>query len=640
MMVDWARLGTRVAVWWQGIQAGGAAQDDLIFAGLAGILLWTLGVLTGWLARRYRQGFLVAAPSLWLLGTVLLYSSAGRSLMITGLALATLAHLLLDYDALLQRWQALGLDFNPGLFLDRILAVLVAGALVLALASLLPNLYMDALVMRYYEVIAPWNQRLEELAERLFPDVKGTSRLRSGGLGGGLPNEFLLRGGVELGETEVMRVRTNESNYVDYPYYEETPPPGYYMRGGTLTLYDGRGWQNPSSLTRRERLSNERWTDLPLEGRRLLVQSIFLTFNSQVLYAAPEPLEPATDYRLDVRAQGDLVALWGRERSYTIVSAVPAVSEEMLRTEPAWSAAEPLPAGYEIHLQLPDAITERTRQLAAELTAGLDSPFDKAQAIESYLRTYEYDLTVSEPPKDVADVADFFLFDLRRGYCDYYATAFVVLARLAGLPARFATGFAVGNWSPNEGVWVVTEAEAHSWPELYFPKYGWIQFEPTAGRPALARVGSPPVFSGAVAAAETTVEPLGEAGVTWNWQMLFWFIPAGLLIWGVFLLAGIWRLRQEDPWQGLLRWGQRAGRPMAQDETVLEYGQGLAGYVLQRQTREPDHGRFVAREVTALSNEVSTLRYGPVELRPQTISRVDIHWQRLRGYLRHVHLSR
>ena len=94
------------------------------------------------------------------------------------------------------------------------------------------------------------------------------------------------------------------------------------------------------------------------------------------------------------------------------------------------------------------------------------------------------------PPEGLSDVADYFLFDLQRGYCDYYATAFVVLARLAGLPTRFVTGFAPGNWSMNEQLWIVTEADAHSWPEVYFPEVGWVPFEPTGGRPALERIGS------------------------------------------------------------------------------------------------------------------------------------------------------
>ena len=123
-----------------------------------------------------------------------------------------------------------------------------------------------------------------------------------------------------------------------------------------------------------------------------------------------------------------------------------------------------------------------------------------------------------------------FLFELKRGYCDYYATAFVTLARLAGLPTRFATGYAVGTWDGYDRVWVVSEAEAHSWPEVLFPEVGWIPFEPTAGRPSLTRIGLPQASSGEPAnAAEPAVEDVEPPGIDWNWQMLVWLLPLGLL---------------------------------------------------------------------------------------------------------------
>ncbi len=532
--VTWTGAFGRLALWWSGVQAGGASQDNLVFAALAGLVLWTLGVVTALLARRSQQGFLAAAPALWLLGAILLYSRNGQILLPIGLGVALLLQLLLDHSQLLQRWANQGLDYSTGLFTDRLMLVIGTGLLLLTAAAVMPNLYIEPLVDRYYERMRPLYASLEETAERFFPGVRGVSRLGSGGLGGGLPNDFLLRAGSELGDAVVMRVRTSDSAGYGYPYesgFDRGSPPGHYMRGGTLAHYDGLGWSNLDSHYREDASAGEALMD-PREGRKEVVQSVALSFATQALYAAPEPVEASVDLRLGLRAAGDIVALWSRERSYTVVSATPAVTEEMLAAESSWGDLSELPPGYEAHLQLPDTITQRTRALAAELTEGVVSPYAKAQAIENYLRAYEYDLGVSEPPVDVEDVADYFLFDLQRGYCDYYATAFVALARLSGLPARFATGFAVGNWDPADAVWIVTEAEAHSWPEVYFPTYGWIPFEPTAGRPSLVRTGLP---QNAGSAAETTGldEPVEEIPkIEWNWQMLLWLIPAGLLVWG------------------------------------------------------------------------------------------------------------
>lgn len=86
------------------------------------------------------------------------------------------------------------------------------------------------MVVRYYQWTEPWQQGLEDAKDSLFPDLEGASRLRGGGLAGGLPNDFLLGAGSVLGETVVMRIRTND--YVDLgsPYMEQPPPPGHYTR--------------------------------------------------------------------------------------------------------------------------------------------------------------------------------------------------------------------------------------------------------------------------------------------------------------------------------------------------------------------------------------------------------------------------
>jgi hypothetical protein len=123
------------------------------------------------------------------------------------------------------------------------------------------------------------------------------------------------------------------------------------------------------------------------------------------------------------------------------------------------------------------------RDLSAELTSGYEAPYDKVAAIESYLHRIPYTLDIGPPPAD-RDVSDYFLFDLKKGYCDYFATAMVVLSKAAGLPARLVVGYAGGTFDPANRRYVVTEANAHSWVEIYFSGLGWVEFEPTPGLPA------------------------------------------------------------------------------------------------------------------------------------------------------------
>lgn len=643
MLNDWGVMFSRFGLWWQGVRAGGAAQDNLIFAAVAGAAFWLAGAASAWLARSTRQGLLGAAPVLWLMGTMLLYTPGGRGLMLTGVLLTLALHLLLDQESLMRRWASAGLDFSPSLFFDRIVASASIVALFVFLAVVTPNWYVESVVWGYYGLVEPAERRLNDVRDRLFPNLRGTSRLRGGGTLEGMPNEFLLGAGSNLSDKVVMYVRTDDSIGYEDLYggapFDLPPPPGHYMRGVTLTSYDGRGWSNPSA-TRDDYAANQAWKATEAPGRKQLVQSITVLVNASVLYGAPEPMMPGINYDAEVRADGDLIALWSRTRNYTIVSSIPAVSEGDLAGAPSWGADLPLPDGYEVHLELPDVITERTRQLAQDLTAAEPTLYGRAKAIESYLRQYEYDLEVDEPPRSVEEVADYFLFDLQRGYCDYYTTAFIVLARLAGLPARFATGFAVGSWDPLDGVWIITEAEAHSWPEVFFPEYGWIAFEPTAGRPELARIGLPETRSVAsVPLPPPTIAPPPEQS-SWNWQMLFWLLPIGVVAWGTLRVIDTWQRRREDPWHGLLRWGRRSGRPLADGETVLEYGRGLASFIIERHTQAADTGRVAAREVTALSNAVNHLHYAPDNERSSAGARALEHWQRLRGYLPHLRIRR
>jgi len=131
---------------------------------------------------------------------------------------------------------------------------------------------------------------------------------------------------------------------------------------------------------------------------------------------------------------------------------------------------------------------ERVLALARELTQAAPTPYDRTVAIESYLRTFPYTLEVEPPPRG-RDVVDYFLFTAQQGYCDYYATSMVVLARAAGLPARLVVGYANGDYNSPTAEYIVRQEDAHSWAEVYFSGIGWVEFEPTAGQPSIIRAG-------------------------------------------------------------------------------------------------------------------------------------------------------
>ena len=159
------------------------------------------------------------------------------------------------------------------------------------------------------------------------------------------------------------------------------------------------------------------------------------------------------------------------------------------------------------YLQLPENITPRTRALAQQIAQDLENPYDIAEAVTQYLRdNIEYQTTIDPPPQG-QEVIDWFLFDYKKGFCNYYATAEVILLRSLGIPARWAVGYAQGErvltedeltrpqleemlpetTSMDVATFNVRQKDAHAWPEVYFPGFGWVEFEPTVSQSPIFR---------------------------------------------------------------------------------------------------------------------------------------------------------
>ena len=176
--------------------------------------------------------------------------------------------------------------------------------------------------------------------------------------------------------------------------------------------------------------------------------------------------------------------------TYAATTSVSFATAEELRGAgeeyPAWVMAR--------YLQLPETLPPRVRELADELTAPWDAPYDKAKAIERHLKTFEYTKEIDAPPFD-ADGVDHFLFDSQQGYSEYFGSAMTVLLRATGMPARLATGYNYGSATERDGTYVIKDDDSHAWTEAYFPEYGWITFEPTPGN-VKARLAVPEELGG------------------------------------------------------------------------------------------------------------------------------------------------
>src|SRR4029077_4992560 len=144
------------------------------------------------------------------------------------------------------------------------------------------------------------------------------------------------------------------------------------------------------------------------------------------------------------------------------------------------------------YLQLPTPLDSRIPELAEQITSRAETPYDKAAAIESFLRNrYDYTLNLTGKPGD--DPLAHFLFVARAGHCEYFATAMAILLRTLGIPTREVNGFLPGEYNNLAGDYIVRASDAHSWVEVYFPNNGWVTFDPTPPAPTdsglLTRLG-------------------------------------------------------------------------------------------------------------------------------------------------------
>ena len=140
------------------------------------------------------------------------------------------------------------------------------------------------------------------------------------------------------------------------------------------------------------------------------------------------------------------------------------------------------------YLQLPRKnISKRLTALVKEVTKDAKTPYEKAIALRDHLRNnFKYKLYAEKPPEN-KELADFFLFDLKEGHCEYFATSLAVLARLAGLPARIATGFSPGNYNTLTNSFDVYEYHAHAWTQIFIDDKGWLTFDATPPQNIISR---------------------------------------------------------------------------------------------------------------------------------------------------------
>lgn len=476
-----ANIADRIFIWLRITREGGIGTDNMLFLLFLAALAWFIGYIGAYAAFKHNNAWLhIVGAGVALVVTVSYAENvSGYFFLFTPAAVLLLVQLHASRRE--RAWRRAGIEQQAKSFRGRLLRQGLVSAVATVLFSVwAPGVASGAEIATAWQVVnRPWMDMQAEFA-RLFGPVNAGSAVGASNYGPTLA----LQSSVALSDQRVLEVQASEARR---------------LRGVIYDRYTGQGWLTqdrgqvdvPANGTTLEPASNDR-------ARMELVQKVrVLRLKGDLLFGASLPRLVSVPVRADLENLssgrgaaedttytdlGSIRAVLGpyRGQEYQVTSAVSVATADQLR-QAGGDYPRLLAQRY---TALPRNLPGDVRALARSLTADKDTPYDKVLAVESYLRSLTYTLTPPEPPLG-RDAVEFFLFQSKEGYCDYFSSSMVVLLRSLGIPARVVAGYLPGTWDDALQAYTVRESDSHSWPEVYFPGYGWIEFEPTASVPAV-----------------------------------------------------------------------------------------------------------------------------------------------------------
>jgi transglutaminase-like putative cysteine protease len=466
-----ADFRVRMVEWFHIVRTGDISNDNLPFVTLVQAITWLSAYLAAWSLFRWHNAWFALLPGGFILLTNISFldgqpTGAFVVFLFGAIVLVSRVHLQKN----LARWRADGVEYPEFISLSLVqLAVTVAASLVLVAWWIPLGNQARAVESVFETLVRPVTSQSEQLV-RLFHNVDA-------GRGGNLHtfgNTLPIRGDVTLGTR---------------PLFEVNSPDAGLLRATSYEVYTGNGWRtgerDSTRVDARELAVDAR--SATYEARTTAILRVRMLSSESTILTPGVPLAANVDTRIETPPghAGDIERMRSRRglgsedtyNSFGSVSTASAAQLDAAGTDyPVWVT--------ERYLQLPAALPESVRDEARRVIAeaGATTPYQQAKAIEAYLRTFPFDLSVPAPPPR-RDAVEFFLFELRRGYFDYHASAMCVMLRTAGIPCRVAVGFALAPGTGQETLYTVRKSDAYSWVEVFFPSYGWINFNPTGNRP-------------------------------------------------------------------------------------------------------------------------------------------------------------
>lgn len=475
----WDALYDRMDLWLHAALQGGTSTDELPFVILVVTLTWLGAYLSSWALFRWRHVWLALVPGGVAILVNVSYLPGQFSFAFVVYLFAAL--LLLAATAVRDRavvWEREGVEYPEFLQLRAL------GGAVWAALALLGVTWALPLAGESRALASLWDRATDPLVDRLAPYSRvflGLDARRP------LPahrfdDVLPFQGRIELPSFDVARLEGIE-----------LLPPAPYLRARAYAEYTIDGWKLPEANDRRVGAGDTIATGQE-RGREPREVTVTLERGQSAFLTLGQPMRVDRDAVVQAGADGgDVLGVRPPDGERAAAGAVYAVqgSVSVATVEELRAAGEGYPLWTRRYVELPPELPERVRALAADIVAGQTNPYDRAAAIETYLRGLPVDYEIDPPPAG-RDPVDYFLFDLRRGYFDYHASAMAVLLRTLGIPARVAVGYAIGaqDRDPDSGGFRITEKRAFAWTEVFFPGYGWVEFNPTPSEPPVRRLSA------------------------------------------------------------------------------------------------------------------------------------------------------
>lgn len=469
----------RMVDWYHIVRAGDISNDNLPFVFLVHALIFLATYFAAWCLFRWRNAWLAVIPSGIILLTNISFlrgkpSEAFVIFLFGAIILIARLHLQKKQD----QWKKEGVEYPEFISVSAIQLTVMATLGLLIGAWLLPLGNQAKAVEGVFNTFARPVTSQSDTFVRLFHSIDSRKGAQLHSFGDTLP----IQGSVKLGTKELFEVNSPDAGLI---------------RATSYDTYTGAGWKVTDRQTNRvdaRTLAADEEVQQSYEERNVSILRVTVIDPESTLLSPGTPLAANVDTTVEHPKgfDGDIEEIRSRRAlnkndTYVAIGSTSRANvQELIQADtayPDWVTGR--------YLQLPKSLPERVGDEASRVVteASADSPYLAAKAIETYLRGMPFDLDVPSPPPN-RDVTDYLLFDLKAGYFDYQSTAMCVMLRTQGIPCRLAVGYVLDPATGEETNYTIKKDNAYTWVEVFFPKYGWINFNPTADRPAGGADGS------------------------------------------------------------------------------------------------------------------------------------------------------